>query len=262
MLLAGDTMISFDNCDSGLGGVFLCQCLTQRVVKPRVLGKSLTPNVLSNAAIFATGNNLTFAGDLIRRALMSTLDPECEKPENREFATEDPILILRRDRPKYVALALTMLRAFFCAGSPRPDGTASLGSFEAWSEMVRFCLIWLGEADPCETMEKVRRSDPILGTLAAVLDQWHCTIGPSLTNVNKVIAKACEQQDAYNGSSQFLHPGLRDALLVVADDRGTINSKRLGKWLSKNQGRVANHKRIVAGGLCDGVTMWKLDVLE
>src|SRR5262249_50701347 len=49
MLLAGDALISFDNCEYDLGGVFLCQCLTQPIVKPRILGKSETPNIPSNA---------------------------------------------------------------------------------------------------------------------------------------------------------------------------------------------------------------------
>ena len=36
-LIAGDRIISIDNCERPLGGELLCQALTQRILKPRVL---------------------------------------------------------------------------------------------------------------------------------------------------------------------------------------------------------------------------------
>jgi putative DNA primase/helicase len=55
MLIAGDRLISFDNCEKPLGGPLLCQCLTQPFVKPPLLGKSENPDVPSDAIYFATG---------------------------------------------------------------------------------------------------------------------------------------------------------------------------------------------------------------
>jgi putative DNA primase/helicase len=42
-LLAGNRLISIDNCDEPLGGQLLCQMLTQQMVKVRILGKTLIP---------------------------------------------------------------------------------------------------------------------------------------------------------------------------------------------------------------------------
>ncbi len=67
--IAGDPLISIDNCDSPLGGELMCQALTQLTLKIQVLGKSLNAEVPSNAAIYATGNKLTLTGDMTRRAL-------------------------------------------------------------------------------------------------------------------------------------------------------------------------------------------------
>lgn len=64
--------------------------------------------------------------------------------------------------------ALTILRAYHVA--ERPDqGTIPLGSFEIWSRWVRDALIWLGEPDPCATMERARAEGPRRQELAAVL---------------------------------------------------------------------------------------------
>ena len=41
-----------------------------------------------NALLFATGDNLTFSGDVIRRTLMCTMDAGCERPELRDFKTD------------------------------------------------------------------------------------------------------------------------------------------------------------------------------
>ncbi len=109
-LLAGDATISIDNCEHPLGSDLLCQVLTQPSVNIRLLGQSKNVEVLTNATLFATGNNLRLVGDMTRRALISFLDPQVERPELREFAV-DPIEQIRRDRGRYVIAALTILRA-------------------------------------------------------------------------------------------------------------------------------------------------------
>ena len=84
-LLAGDTAIALDNCEHPLRGTFLCQALTQQKLNIRVLGVSKNVDTLVNAAIYATGNNLTIVGDLTRRTLICSLDAHCERPELRTF---------------------------------------------------------------------------------------------------------------------------------------------------------------------------------
>src|SRR4029078_6718155 len=101
---------------------------------------------------------LTTAGHLVRRSLGAGLNRKVDRPELRTFKKPDPVLRALRERPLYVAAVLTILRAFHVAG--RPQQTAPLASFEDWSGLVRDPLIWLGEPDPCETMERTRRDDP------------------------------------------------------------------------------------------------------
>jgi hypothetical protein len=253
-LIAGDTLISIDNVDHPLGGELFCQIMTQERLKIRVLGHSINTEVPSNAALFATGNNMVIQGDMTRRALVCTLDPGCERPELRQFAT-NPIQVAGEQRARLVVDALTVLHAFGCAG--RPEQRPPLGSFEVWSSCVRDCLIWLGCADPCETMEKARSSDPKLEALTAVLEQWGAVIGDRRVSVKEVIDIAVKSTD-FAGYRSFHHDAFREALLVVAGDGGAINSRRLGKWLSANQGRIVGRRKIIPDGIVTGIAQWKL----
>jgi hypothetical protein len=52
-----------------------------------------------------------------------------------------------------------------------------LGSYEDWSDLVRSTLMWLGEADPVETVEWARETDPRLDEKRAVMAAWAAVIG-------------------------------------------------------------------------------------
>ena len=266
-LLAGDPLINLDNVERPLGGELLCQCLTQRRVKVRILGKSEQPTLPCDATFSATGNNLVLTGDVTRRSLVARLDPQVERPEEREFA-ENPIDMIKRNRAKYVRAVLTILRAYIVAGRPEQE-RKPLGSYEEWSRLVRDTLIWLGEPDPVTTMEKVRNEDPALRDLSEVLNQWfevnesrEVTVKRLIEIANEKMRVTCpsnpDDPEAEKYVYEYVYPDLRDALLAVAGERGVINGVSLGKWLNKNKGRVVNGLRVEQGNkrAQNGVVRW------
>ncbi|MFH5927332.1 hypothetical protein [Roseomonas xinghualingensis] len=261
LLLAGDQVIAIDNCEAPLGGEFLCSMLTQTVVRPRILGRSEAPELPANAMVTATGNNLVLVGDMTRRAVLCQLDPKEERPELRTFAT-DPIAAVKADRGRYLVAALTVLRAYHVAG--RPSAPDPLGSFAAWSNWVRGALIWVGQADPVDTIEEARDLDPKLDMLIAVLTQWSKVVGNTNVSVRDLIEAATAQRSSSLGAFQhtkpeFLHPDFREALLAVAGDGGAVNSRRLGKWLASHQNRVVQGVKITRLGLSAGIMQWRLE---
>ena len=258
-LIAGDVLIAIDNCEEPLGGELLCQTLTQTSLKVRILGKSVNAEVPSNAAVFATGNNLTLEGDMTRRAIRATLDAGVERPELRAF-DRDPLAMVTAQRGDYVTAGLTVLRAYHIAD--RPQTRAPLGSFTDWSRWVRDALIWLGEADPCETMEGMRGADPKLEALTTVLEQWREVIGMDRVSVREIIERATEQRPQLYGRSEFIHPEFREALLRVAGEGGAINGGRLGKWIGGQQNRIVNGLRLISAGVSAGRARWQLEVAE
>jgi hypothetical protein len=204
------------------------------------------PELISNSLVLATGNNLTIAGDMTRRALLCQLDARCERPELRSFA-HDPIDVMKAHRGRFVAAALTVLRAYHIAGYP--TNSSALGSFEAWSRWVRGALLWLGKADPVETMMRVRAADPELEALNAVLAQWREIIGAGQkVTVRDIIEQATRSTiDAFNRNA-FVHPDFREALLTVAGAGGAVNGLKLGQWLAKHKDRIVDGCRIVRVG--------------
>ncbi|HXZ14788.1 MAG TPA: hypothetical protein VEH77_02225, partial [Roseiarcus sp.] len=258
-LLAGDTVIAIDNCEAPLGGDLLCQTLTQPVVKTRVLGLSKTPTLSTGAFVTATGNNLVLVGDVTRRSLLSCLDPKCERPETRVFVS-NPCQVAKANRPALVGAALTILRAFHIAGRQYTKAPP-LGSFEEWSSLVRGALLWLGCADPVDSMDAVRTSDPKLSHLRAVAEQWRAVIGPEGVTAADVIKRATERPGRNGEPADFDHAEFREVLIIVAGDKGAINGRRLGKWLAEAAGRIVDGRRFTHCGTRQGVRVWALETL-
>ena len=259
MMIAGDAIISIDNCDYPLGGMLLCQALTQATVKVRRLGKSEIIELPCNASFFATGNNLVIEGDMTRRALHAMLDAGVERPETRKFDS-NPIEVAKGRRGEFVEAALTILRAYHVAG--RPTEHDALGSFADWSQLVRGALIWLGEADPCDTMEDVRKADPKLASLTTVITEWHKVFGKRPVRTRDIIDAAINKEQVAPSEWGFVYPDLREALLHVANANGNISSRGLGRWLAANKGRVVGGKRIVPGTVQNGYQEWQLETVK
>lgn len=262
LLLAGEQVIAIDNCEQPLGGEFLCQMLTQQIVRARILGRSEAPELPSNAFVTATGNNLALMGDMTRRGILCRLDAKHERPELRRFDV-DPATEIKDNRGRYIAAALTILRAYHVVG--RPKQAEPLGSFEEWSNWVRGALLWLGQADPIETMEDARCNDPQLETLTAVLTQWAEVIGSQRISSREIIERATAQRTpaasfAPIGRLEFVSPDFREALLGVAGDGGVVNGRRLSKWISVHEGRIARGMKIVSCGMLRGFMTWRLEI--
>jgi hypothetical protein len=244
-LLAGQPIINIDNVNGELGGDALCQIVERPFIEIRRLGKSELVRFESRTTLFATGNNLCLRGDMTRRVLQAMLDARQERPELREFK-RDPVAEVLADRGRYVAAALTIVRGYIAAGRPRV--ASRIASFEGWSDSVRSALIWLGRADPVETMETARREDPGLQAMEAVFAALKATIGiERKVTVAEVIQLAGEwtQVQPIFGTPQLRYPGLKEVLQsVVEDRRGVIDPRELGKWFSRHKGRIARGVRL------------------
>jgi putative DNA primase/helicase len=239
-LLSGQTIISIDNVNGQLGGDALCQIIERPVVAVRPLGQSTFTKVESRASCFATGNNIQLVGDMTRRVLLCSLDPDVERPELRVFHS-NPFDAVLADRGKYVAAALIVVRAYVVAGCP--GVLPPLASFEDWSRMVRSALVWLGRPDPCDTMNKARAEDPITSSLTNLFTSWHVAAGSAPQTVG-AIKDIASLNDSFG---RLLHGNLREALVDVADDgRGGVNSKKLGNFLKRYEGRIIAGLKLIS----------------
>jgi hypothetical protein len=260
-LMAGQPLISIDNVNGLLGGDALCQIIERPIVDIRILGKSECMRIEARGtSVFATGNNINLVGDVCRRALIAQLDPQIERPELRVFKG-NPVKTVLADRGFYIACALTICRAYVIAG--RPGRADRLASFEDWSDTVRSPLIWLGTADPVESMEIARAEDPELSALKALLLAWSEVIGlgwGSRVTLQDIIdlADSVDLQSGASGQPQAVsrYPQLAQAVKAVASGRRGLDAAALGQWAKRVKGRFAEGLRLVNKPNPKGSSEW------
>lgn len=240
--LSGQQIIAIDNVSEIMAGDFLNQVTERPLLKIRPLGTSTDIRIPNTFTLFANGNNLSAPADMVRRTLLCQLDANVENPEARQFAG-NPVADVMANRGHYVAAALTIGRAYVCAGYP--EQLPPLASFERWSNLVRSALVWLGAGDPCKSMDMARAEDPIRAARAAVFAGWAKELG--LNPGGFTVSQLVQEADAFDGSG-FQCPTLREAILAVAAERtGTsISPKRFGKWLSANKNNVIAGLKLTA----------------
>ena len=175
-LMRGDVLLLIDNVHRPICGDTLCTIMTQQTWQGRLLGENRQIHVPTNVLVLATGNNLTIAGDMTTRTLISRLDAGVEQPETRRFDVDLKLGVPAR-RPQIVAAGLTVLRSFIAAGRPGLNEVEPFGRFEDWSILVRGALVWLGEPDPCGTRIFIAESDLVRADLGALVAAWRNSIG-------------------------------------------------------------------------------------
>lgn len=272
-MIAGQSLISLDNISIPLKGDSLCQLIERPVVKVRILGQSKQVQVDTRGTlVFCTGNQLSLVGDICRRTLLSSLDPKLEQPELRQFRA-NPIAKVQADRGRYVADCLIIVRAYFVAGRPNP--APKLASFETWSDSVRSALIWLGEADPVDSMEATRAEDPERIDLGSIMLAWVSEFGigeEHRTTIASVVDAAMKM--GINPTTGFktdpenaeLNAACLAACEAMNGKRGHIDAKYLGLWLRGRKGRVIDGKRIMNNSATKGAgkgssTLWWVETV-
>jgi hypothetical protein len=233
-LLEAPPVLIFDNLTSDLTPFkALCSALTEEFITGRVLGVSKTATVPTQVLLMSSGNNVDAVRDMARRTVTIALDPKCETPATRRFSA-DPLVTVRQRRAHFVSQTLTIVRAYIVAGCP-PQDLPALGSYGEWTRLVRAPLKWLGLPDAAEAVFTNMASDPDRETLGRLLSAWRSAFGTSPTTVREAVEKV----HAIGGNKTDLAEVLRE----IAEDRGEINRKRLGRWVARHQGRVVNDQR-------------------
>jgi hypothetical protein len=122
--------------------------------------------------------------------------------------------------------------------------TASTYSFRGWSDFVRGSLIWLGRADPVQTIEQLSAADPVRETRAAVFRVLRTLPENERGYTAAELADMAEQMTGLN----LTYPELREALRaseVAAQRGGEISAIRLGRCLKKTKDQIADGYKLV-----------------
>lgn len=147
-LLAGQTMLIFDETGEGIGSLSLAAMLTSTYYEGRILGESRHLSVKNSACVFAAGNNVAVKKDLGRRTVMVEMKTPLASPEARDDFTHPDLLVWVKDnRRALLEAAFTLIRAWIVAGEPAPAPGQPVGSFEDWYHVVGGVLEHAGRRD-------------------------------------------------------------------------------------------------------------------
>ena len=252
-LMRAPAVIQFDNLTSDLvAHKSLCTALTSEHMSGRILGVSKTASVSTRTLFLSSGNNVGPVQDMVRRCITINLSPQCEVPAARTFARPDLVREVIRERGRYVSAALTLVRAWIAAGRPNQPCRA-LAGYGDWSDLCRQPLLWLGGADPTESVFEAMAEDPDRDLLLRLLDAWMLVFGRTAAMV----------RDAMRRSSSPSHPEhaeLRDVLLEIAGERGEVNPRKLGWWIRRHSGRIVEGRRIVRTDGNKSAERWRVEL--
>ncbi len=250
-LLRAPAVIEFDNLTGDLvAHKSLCTALTSEHMSGRILGVSKTATVNTRALFLSSGNNVGPVQDMTRRCITIHLDPGCEVPAARSFTRPNLVRDVLRQRGRYVSSALTIVRAWIEAGRPKTD-CKSLAGFSDWSDLCRQPLLWLGLADPTESVFLAMAEDPDRETLGRILAAWQSVFGKTAAMVRDAVKQASAFGDA--------HVELREVLRDIADERGEINRRKLGWWIRRHAGRIVDGRRFVRGSGNRSAETWQVE---
>lgn len=246
-LLKSPAVLEFDNLTSDLlPHKSLCTALTSEYISGRILGQSKTVEVSTRALFLSSGNNVDPVRDMTRRTVTITLDPACETPAARNF-TKQPVSEVRADRGRFVSLALTIVRAYICAGKPKTE-CKTIATYSDWSDYCRQPLLWLGIADPAVCIFESMNDDPDRELLGEFLQLWFDQFGHSPTSVKELISLFTSSEE------------LREIIGDIAGERdGSVNRRRLGWWIKRHARQVVNGLRLVQDTATSNAAKWKIE---
>lgn len=243
VLYKGDAVVIIDNVEQEVESDEFCTILTSEQWQSRVLGVSKMATVPTNVLWLLNGNRMTFKGDITDRVIVCNMDARVEDPKARTFDRE-PVAYALEHRAELVVAALTILRAHAVAGFPGARGL-SPSRFPDWDRMVRGALVWLGEPDPQDTRSRLVSVDPVRETHRALMKVWREGIGlRTPVTAQNLIDRTVE--DAFGFDWPAMPPWPEDvsaelgrAIYAAVPGRVGVNSRNLGRYLMKVEGRIS-----------------------
>jgi uncharacterized protein DUF3854 len=250
--LRGASLISIDDIKRPLGGENLDRILTTRdEVDFRKLGETALITSPWRAVVMFTGCNIAFFGQMARRVLVSRIESQRERPQDRDdFKHPHLVEWVTEHRQRLVVALLTMLRAYVVAGCPDTGGV-QWGSFEGWSRFVPHVIKFAGGPDVI-ALRAPEDADVERESLAAILEGLRALIATRAPSAGCGMTAAEIGEGLFDptwndsGDPGGTIRGAKDALAEAAGAHAhsTPTAGQVASYLAKHKGRPVR-----AGGL-------------
>ena len=230
-------VVTWDNVSGTLRSSRLAGLLTSREYTDRPLGATAHVAATNDRLWTITGNNLNLGGDLVRRAVWVTIDPQVPDPHRRTgFAIPDLVAHVRAHRGAILRALLVLIAAWSAAG--RPAARCESDSYATWRSIVRGILEHAevpGAFDHDESKaQAVGADDEGWGEFLAAIREVY---GDTPWTVAELLKRVDNPLQGPPVSSEALPTELHEKLLRAGSPQAL--SKSLGAWLRNRDGRFA-----------------------
>jgi hypothetical protein len=248
-LRGGPSVVMIDNFKRRLESGAVASAITSWPMwEDRILTTSEIGRVPVQCAWVATGNNPGLSDEITRRTIRCRLDAKTDRPWLRgAFRHQDIRAWAEENRGAIVAAVLTLVRTWVVAG--RPEGTKTIGMFEAWARVMGGILDVAGVSGFLGNLEEFYdRADAEAATWGEFVHSWWTSRGESEVKAGELWAMAIE------------------AGIELGDKGDTSQKTRLGRLLRTKRDQVflvSNLRlRLEADGEQSRAKLWRLRQLR
>ena len=230
-----------------LEGAQVSRALTSVTYGDRILGVSRIAKFPNSVTWISMGNQVQVNGDMSRRVYFIALRPvgtTLADRDQRQYRHEDLKLWTAQNRAQLVSAALTVLRGWYAAGSPRYSRGSSMGSFEPWDRLVSSVTAYAGFPHFLTDMKERRSESDFEASYWEAHVTWlRSTFGDSTFTTRQVQEQALRDPRGYEAP-----PGKEDPA-------GKDYTRTLGQAYSRHQDRRYGSLRLVKSGMGHRSTM-------
>jgi hypothetical protein len=250
--LSGPPIMLLDNLHRPFGGENYDPLVTAGEWSDRPTRGAESRSLPWRTVILVTGNNLQLTGDMARRVLPIRLVPAQERPEERTDIRDPRLLAtLKQKHPAILVDLLTIIEGWKQAGRPSAQLTP-WGSFEAWGDLVRNVVVWLGMPDPVAARPRVSKmgdsADAARRQLLLGLKKLSDSRGGSFMSKDVVVAANSD-------------PDLSEALTVLLprQNGNEEQATAIGSLLAKHRDRIFGGLALREAGTRQNTKLWAVD---
>lgn len=248
----GSEFFVFDEAHT-VEGAPLAQALTAETWQDRILGVSTMANFPNRVTWISLGNQVQVKGDLSRRVYRIALRPTYANPQDRASSSFrhpgqsglDLMSWTRANRRELMGAILTLIRAWFAQGQPRPARGVSFGSFEVWERITGGIIEAAGMTGFLDNIKTWRSESDFdsqywLGHLRWLRDQF----GSKPFRTSDVKGKAMSAGEEYAAPPKLDDPAEKTYSKALGEAYSRLSGRRYeGFWLERqgfSHGHVTN----------------------
>ena len=192
ILKQGDTMLHVDNVNHYMDSPALASLVTSKYYSGRLLGQSQMLRLENTLTIAATANNPRATGEIVKRTVPITLQPETETPELRDDFKHPHLFkhVIKR-RARVWAWMLGMIEQYKQSGFPATK--LKMGGFEGWMAAmsgIMHCgnaMKWMSN-----WRQWIKEADPEGEDLKDFVNLWWASAGNSPCHARELLQLAKE----------------------------------------------------------------------